>query len=302
MSTIQSPPFDGAALPARETQLAEILHAGDRATWLLAAASIALARTGPPEQLAAADEVLRTAGVTVPLVGTAQIMVAAQAAAAILETASLLKGGSDWSSQSDDALIAQGNASARSAAGFMKYGLPRLSGLAELLATPGAQMLDVGTGVAAMAVAFAQALPHTTVVGIDLMPRALALAAKTIANAGMNDRVILRHEDVSDLSEISRYALAWLPAPFVPQGALRDGAARVVRALVPGGWIMVGHGRYGRDPADDAVNRFKTIAFGGTALDEAGARQLLREAGIADPFVLPTEPGSPSIMVGRATQ
>lgn len=56
----------------------------------------------------------------------------------------------------DEALLAQGRASAQGASTFAQFGLPRLSGLAEMLARPNARILDVGTGVAALAVAYAE--------------------------------------------------------------------------------------------------------------------------------------------------
>ncbi len=50
---------------------------------------------------------------------------------------------------------------------------------------------------------------------------------------------------------------------------------------------------------NDAVGRFKTIAYGGTALDDGEAEQLLKSAGLVDVRVVPTPPGSPAITVGR---
>ena len=208
-----------------------------------------------------------------------------------------------WAGQSDEALLAQGRASAQGAAGLLQFGLPMLPGLAQALAHKGARMLDVGTGVAALAVAYARALPAVTVVGIDVMARVLALAARTVAEADdVAGRVELREQDVSALTEEGVYALAWLPAPLVPEPALREGATRVVRALVPGGWVMMGHGTYGDNTAEDALSRFKTVAFGGTALDDGAAQQLLKDAGIPKPFTIPTPPGAPAMTVGRAPQ
>ena len=71
-----------------------------------------------------------------------------------------------WAAQSDEALLAQGRASAQGAAGFAQFVMPMLAGLQETFAD-GARMLDVGTGVAAMAVAYAELFPQLTVVGID---------------------------------------------------------------------------------------------------------------------------------------
>ena len=203
-----------------------------------------------------------------------------------------------WAAQSDEALIAQGRASARGAAAFAQFGVPMLAGLQEAFAE-GARMLDVGTGVAAMAVAFAELFPRLTVVGIDVMPRVLGLAEQTVAASSVGDRIILREQDVSSLDEPATYALAWLPAPFIPASLLGAGVLRVVESLRPGGWLMLGHGKYGGSAVNDAIGRFKTIAYGGTALNDEEAEGMLRSAGLVDVRTVPTPQGAPAITVGR---
>jgi methylase of polypeptide subunit release factors len=101
--------------------------------------------------------------------------------------------------------------------------MPMLAGLQETFAD-GARMLDVGTGVAAMAVAYAELFPQLTVVGIDVMPRVLALAEQTVAASSVSDRIILRQQDVISLDEPETYAFAWLPAPVHPELATHRGA------------------------------------------------------------------------------
>jgi methylase of polypeptide subunit release factors len=160
-------------------------------------------------------------------------------------------------------------------------------------------MLDVGTGVAALAVAYAEQFPELTVVGLDVLPRVLDLAARTVAESSVADRVVLRQLDVSMLDEADAYSLAWLPAPFIPEPALRAGVTQVTRALVPGGWLMLGHGRFTGDPLDDALSRFKTLAFGGTALDDGQSEQLLRDAGLVEVMTPPLPPGFPGLTLGR---
>ena len=61
----------------------------------------------------------------------------------------------------------------------------------------------------------------------------------------------------------------------------------------------MGHGKFGGDPVEDAVDRFKTVAYGGTALDDGQAAALLRDAGLDDVRSLPTPPGAPALTVGR---
>ncbi len=91
----------------------------------------------------------------------------------------------------------------------------------------------------------------------------------------------------------------WLPARFLPEAALRAGAARVAAALVTGGWLMVGHGKFAGDPLEDALTGFKTVAYGGTPLDDEQAQTLLREVGLTEVSTMPTPPGAPAITVGR---
>lgn len=174
-----------------------------------------------------------------------------------------------------------------------------LSGLGDAMAAPGARMLDVGTGVAALAVAYAEEFPALTVVGLDVLARVLALAEETVRTSTVADRVELRNQDVSALEDVDTYALAWLPAPFMPAAAMRVGAVRVARALIPGGWLMIGHGKFADNTIENALTRFKTIAYGGTALDDTQAQSLLREAGLVEVMTVPTPPGAPAITAGR---
>jgi hypothetical protein len=282
----------------------ELMHAGDQGAWINAALALALDGRSPAAHRLAAADLLRSLAIDVDadLGDLDRGAVAAQAAAPLLQTAALVRGdGHLWEGQSDEALLSQGRASAQGAAAMVRFGLPMLAGLAEALARPGAMMLDVGTGVAAMAVAYAELFPELTVVGLDVLPRVLALGASTVAASRVADRVVLREQDVATLDEEAIYALAWLPAPFVPEAALRAGTPRVVRAMAAGGWLMLGHGKFADAPVDNAVTRFKTVAYGGTALDDEQAQRLLRDAGLQDVTTAPTPPGAPAITVGRKT-
>jgi hypothetical protein len=279
------------------------LHDGDQTIWSTAALVVASQGGVSDEQRAAARAVVEARG----LDGVASLSaqeaagLAAQAAAPVHQVAALLQGhGQMWATQSDDALIAQGRASAQGAGAFAKLGVPMLAGLQEAF-DDGARMLDVGTGVAAMAVAYAELFPRLTVVGIDVLPRVLALARQTVKESAVGDRVTLREQDISSLDEPETYALVWLPAPFIPEPALRAGVVRAVDALCPGGWMMVGHGKYGGTDIDDAVGRFKTIAYGGTALDDGQAQDLLGSAGLVEVKTVTTPHGAPAITIGRKT-
>ncbi len=224
------------------------LHALHEAVWELAAIALALRdpATTDPEQRRAAERVLVEAGFMVEspsgarrvieVVAGDSSRVAAQAATGILQSAAVLSGANAWSSQDDKAILAQGQASAQGAQAFKSFAVPMLEGLHDLLSGPAPVMLDVGVGVAAMAIAYCDAFPSLRVVGLDVFPRALELARRTLDQADMADRVELRHQDVATLEDRQMYCLAWLPAPFVPRAAIDAGLPRIADALIPGGW------------------------------------------------------------------
>jgi protein-L-isoaspartate O-methyltransferase len=299
--TLTSARVDAASGPAR---LHELLSTGDRAAWATAALALVAGAGGTPALRRSAEEVLDALGISLDshaVPGIDRAGVAGQAAAPLLQTSALLTRGEVWVDQPDEAIIAQGRASAQGAAAFERLGLPFMAGLAEALATPGARMLDVGTGVAALAASYAELFPELTVVGIDVLPRVLALAEDLLSTSPVADRVILREQDVSGLSEEATYALAWLPAPFVPEQALRAGVPRIVRSLIPGGWLIVGHGKFAGEPLDDAVTRFKTVSYGGTPLSNEQAQTLLQDGGLVDVATVQTPVGAPAITAGRRT-
>jgi hypothetical protein len=99
--------------------------------------------------------------------------IASQAAAPLHQASALVSGcGISWNAQSDEALLAQGDASAQTARAFAQFLLPVMGDLGGRLAAPGARMLDIGTGVGALAVGFAKAFPQLHVLGIDVLDRA----------------------------------------------------------------------------------------------------------------------------------
>jgi hypothetical protein len=286
--------------------LREVCANGDRAAWTSAALALVSGEQGAPEHRRAAQSLLDVLGLRSDALSGPEIDrvgVSAQAAAPLLQTSALLRsGGNLWADQPDEAILAQGRASAQGAAAFAQLGLPVLTGLVEAFSTPGVRMLDVGTGVAALAASYAALFPELTVVGIDVMPRVLAMAEQLLRDSDVADRVVLREQSVADLTDDSAYALAWLPAPFVPEPAVRAGTPRLTRALAPGGWLLVGHGKFDEDPLDNALTRFKTVCYGGTALDDGQAQALLLETGLVEVMTVPTPPGSPAITVGRRPQ
>ena len=282
--------------------------------WQLAAIALAFGdpTTIDPFQRVAAEHVLVEAGLMVgpagcarPSPGLAELIaggatgVAAEAIAGIRESAAVLSGATAWDRHDDEAITAQGRASAQLAGPFAEFVVPMMEGLDRLLAGPAPVMLDVGVGVAGLATAFCRRFPRLRVVGLDVLPRALQLAVRTVEDAGMGDRIELRCQDVVELQDRDRYCLAWIPAPFLPRAALDAGVSRAAGALVPGGWIVVGHSQLTRGGLRGALARFQTAAFGGTAVDDGEVQGLLHAAGLERVATVPTPEDAPALTVGR---
>jgi SAM-dependent methyltransferase len=303
MTTLRSP----VSAPGVAADLLAAIAAWEQEAWSLAALARVAADDGPPAITAAAQQLLSARGITVapgqPVPradATTGQQIASLAAAPLHQAAALASGRViNWSDQSDQALLAQGVASAYGARAFAQLVLPAMGDLGSRLAAPGARMLDVGTGVGALAVAFARVFPQLHVLGIDVLDRPLELARQNIAASDVAARVTVRKQDVAGFTDGTGFDLAWLPAPFVSRPAVQAGLPRVAAALRPGGWVFVGRGKFGGTLAEDALTRLKTLVYGGTPLDEAEASELLDGAGLISVRPVPTPDGAPGITIGQ---
>lgn len=206
-----------------------------------------------------------------------------------------------WAGQPDEVLLHQGRASAATGRALGDRIVPRLAGLERRLGEPGSRILDVGTGVAALALALARRFPQAHVVGIDVLERALRLAGTELAAAepAVAARVSLHRLDVAGLPQDAVYALAWLPAPFLSEEALEAALPRLASALTPGGWLVAGTNPAATDPLRQAVGRWTAVRNGGNSYDTARTAQTFAAHGLEDIRTFPTVPGGPVLVAGR---
>ena len=206
-----------------------------------------------------------------------------------------------WADQDDEVLRNQGRASAGTGRAIAGKVVPALPDLAERLDGQGSRILDIGTGIAALALALAEAFPHAEVVGIDVMERVLELARKELADAGTEaaGRVTLRHADVVDMAEQAAYDMIWLPAPFLAEAALTQALPRLIEALKPGAWIVVGTNPAAPDLLRQAVAGWHAIRNGGNAYDADRMTKTLTAYGLRDERRFPTVPGGPVLVAAR---
>ena len=102
--------------------------------------------------------------------------------------------------------------------------------------------------------------------GIDPLPRAIELAA-TLARHGLAGRIELRCQGVQALEDDQVFDLAWVPLPFIPAAAVREGLPRVLRALRPGGWLLLPGSTF-QPGAKDEIARWQVHLTGGTMLSD----------------------------------
>ena len=82
--------------------------------------------------------------------------------------------------------------------------------------------------------------PRMNVAGIDIWEPSLALAGSDVAASGLQDRVVLRKQSVVDLEDREAFTVVFCPAPFFPQDVAAVAMANAFKALVPGGWLVLG--------------------------------------------------------------
>lgn len=198
----------------------------------------------------------------------------------------------------DDATVlqSQGRASSIQPA-LIASCAPQLDGLAEALAGPDARFLDIGSGVAAQAIAACRQWPAVRVVGVDPFSTAVALARNNIAAAGLDDRIELREQGIEDLTEEMCYDLAWIPIPFIPGLVLPEAIKRTLHALRPGGWAILGLYTGPNDPLSQLLTDLRTVRSGGQALSPDQTAALLTEGGFAQVSVLPRPWKAPLLFV-----
>jgi len=176
--------------------------------------------------------------------------------------------------------------------GAIAAAAPELAGIRSLL--------DVGTGVGLLAIAAARVWPQTTIVGIDVWAPSLEAAAANVKEAGLQDRIALRDQDVRALDDVDAYDCAWVPTFFLTEAVLAAAMPRVFRAVRPGGWIVLGRMAPPPEPLAEAVTSLRIIRAGGAEYGAARLAGLLDHAGCAEVRTLPHPgPGPMEYIVGR---
>lgn len=225
-------------------------------------------------------------------VGSAMVSVLSQGTAAAAGTTRV------WSDLSDEAMRAQGEASALMAKVIVSRIAP---GYGFLEPGQSARVLDVGTGVGAIATAVAQSVPDAHVTGIDVAERPLAIAERRLLDLdGIDGRVELRHQDVLNLEEVDVYDVAWLPVPFIPDAIIDRALTRVITALRPGGLLVLGTVPGSQDKKLRAANAWLAAVAGGSTLTTDDVIDLMNQRGFLRMKLFESVSGGPILLAALA--
>jgi 2-polyprenyl-3-methyl-5-hydroxy-6-metoxy-1,4-benzoquinol methylase len=222
---------------------------------------------------------------------------------ALLQAAAYLRATGDpasagWRHTDPLILQAQGDGSSIFATALKNRLAPELGDLGERLTRPGARFLDVGVGVASLAIAMCRTFPALTTVGLDPYEVPLTLARANVAAAGLGDRVELRASTVEQLRDQAAFDLAWLPSFFLGhRAAVAEALARIRTALRPGGWVIIPGVNPAAGAAQLAVWSLVAESWGGPVLPASEIEAMIADAKLA-PRTLPG-PSWISIVAGQ---
>ncbi|HUP87338.1 MAG TPA: methyltransferase domain-containing protein [Acidimicrobiales bacterium] len=146
----------------------------------------------------------------------------------------------------------------------------------------GVRILDIGTGVGALAVAFCRTFKNSRVVGLDTWELSLELARQNVAAAGLGSRITLQAAAIDGFDDEDGFDLVWMPVIFLSRAILEDAVAHATSAMRPGAQIVLGRYVGPEDPIAGALGDLRTIRSGGTLLDGSETRALLEGAGLVD--------------------
>ena len=135
----------------------------------------------------------------------------------------------------------------------------------------GGRILDIGAGAGFTIVHLARRFPASRVIGIEYDGPSAELARRTVAEAGVADRVEVRHADANQLEDEHAFDLVTMNIALHETGGwpeYENVLRRVHRALVPGGTVLLSELPY---PDDVAAYREQPVykMLAGVQLHEA---------------------------------
>lgn len=164
---------------------------------------------------------------------------------------------------------------------------------------PDCDFLDVGVGVGWLAIEAAKLWPGMRIVGLDIWEPSLKLAASNISAEGLQDRITLRRQSVSDIDDEAAFDVIWLPSIFLPRDVMDSALPRVHRALRRGGFLFFGGIASRSDPLNQSLSDLRIVRSGGHPWRAEEATEQLRASGFSDIEWIGDEGAHASLLIAR---
>jgi ubiquinone/menaquinone biosynthesis C-methylase UbiE len=139
-----------------------------------------------------------------------------------------------WTHTDPDILQSQGKYSEIIATDFV----PLFPEIPALLKKPKAKFLDIGAGVARIALKMCELYPTITAVALEPADHPFCLAEKNIAQSPYASRMDLRKIGMQELQEENTFDVIWMAQGFILDHHFFPGLSAVYRALKPGGMLL----------------------------------------------------------------
>jgi SAM-dependent methyltransferase len=149
-------------------------------------------------------------------------------------------------------------------------------------ALDGGRFLDIGVGVASLALEAAARFPRLQVTGIDIWEPSLALARANVAASPYADRVAVRAQDVTTIDETETYTVIWFPILFFPRAVVEAALPRLAAALRPGGWLIIPRMAGPAEGVAAALGALQLLRQGGTPWTDEALRACIEGSGFGD--------------------
>ncbi|MFI6883606.1 SAM-dependent methyltransferase [Streptosporangium canum] len=129
------------------------------------------------------------------------------------------------------------------------------------------RVLDLGCGGGEWLLRALAAHPRLHAEGVDTSEDALAQAREAASDLGVQERLVLHHQDAADFASPHPFDLVLSVGSAHAFGGLLPTLAAARKHLAPGGRVLIGDGLWEGDPSQEAVEMLGNFADLPTTLD-----------------------------------
>ncbi|MFJ6574236.1 SAM-dependent methyltransferase [Streptomyces sp. NPDC091292] len=133
------------------------------------------------------------------------------------------------------------------------------------------RVLDLGCGSGEWLLRALAARPHLRAEGVDVSADALAQARQSARDRGVEDRLVLHHQEAEDFAAAQPFNLVISVGATHAFGGLLPTLAAAREHLAPGGRVLIGEGFWDRPPYQEAIDMLGDFTDLATTVDRVVA-------------------------------